>query len=213
MNDPDKNPYQIADAEGNPRFSASDLRISGGGCYLRRDAHTNPSVKPPFFFNAIGKWYLKEVSMKDEQGHAISGMRGLYCTNCHNHLSHELYLHDDLRDATFQDGRTLRNRSISEVVTAIAGGDLKRFREFFADPIVGAEGGPLNSYYADHTSTVLLRSAKDKDGNNKAGSGSGCSIIPIIKRCNCRVVSADLAFRIPVDFDTPKLCLQPIEDE
>ena len=164
MNDPDKNPYQITDAEGNPRFSDSDLRISGGGCYLRRDAHTNPSVKPPFFLNAIGKWYLKEVSMKDEQGHAISGLRGLYCTNCHNHLSHELYLHDDLRDAASQEGRTLRNRSISEVVAAIAGGDLKRFREFFADPIVGAEGGPLISYYADHTSTVLLRSAKDKDG-------------------------------------------------
>ena len=58
---------------------------SGGGCYLRRDAHTNPDATPPFFLNDIGKWYLNEVSMKDENGKPVKKMRGLYCTNCHNH--------------------------------------------------------------------------------------------------------------------------------
>ncbi len=49
MNDLKTNPAQVADEDGNPRFSDSDLRTSGGGCYLRRDAHTNPDVRPPFF--------------------------------------------------------------------------------------------------------------------------------------------------------------------
>jgi hypothetical protein len=78
-------------------------------------------------------------------------------------LSNELYLHDDLSDATSQEGKILRNKSIGKVVAAMAGGDLKRFRDFFVDPIVGAAGGPLNSYYANHISAVLLRSVKDKD--------------------------------------------------
>ena len=86
MNDPSANPYRIVDEEGNPRFSGQDVRTAGGGCYLRRDAHTNPDVKPPFFLNPLGKWYLKGVSMKDEDGNTLSRPRGLYCSNCHNLL-------------------------------------------------------------------------------------------------------------------------------
>ena len=74
MNDFRANPYQITDDLGNPRFSDKDVRISGGGCYLRRDAHTNPDVSPPFFLNDIGKWYLKEVSTRDEKGNPVQGM-------------------------------------------------------------------------------------------------------------------------------------------
>ena len=66
MNDVRTNPYAVADENGNPRFSDADLRTAGGGCYLRRDAHANPAVRPPFFLNAIGKWYLKNVSLTDE---------------------------------------------------------------------------------------------------------------------------------------------------
>ncbi len=97
MNDLKTNPYAITDESGMPRFTGTDLRVAGGGCYLRRDAHTNPEVKPPFFLNEIGKWYLNEVSMKDENGKPLNTLRGLYCTNCHNHLTHELYAYDDLR--------------------------------------------------------------------------------------------------------------------
>ncbi len=164
MNDVDTNPYQITDEHGNPRFSDSDLRTSGGGCYLRRDAHTNPDVQPPFFLNEIGKWYLNEVSMKDEKGRSVTKIRGLYCTNCHNHLTHELYRDDDLVNPVLQEGRTLRNKPIGEVINVVAGGDRKRFKDFFADPIVGAEGDPLVTYYADHKGVTLLRAIKEKDG-------------------------------------------------
>jgi mono/diheme cytochrome c family protein len=165
MNVPGKNPYAIIDEFGNPRFSNADLRIAGGGCFLRRDAHTNPDVKPPFFLNAIGTWYLTEVSMKDENGKTVDTLRGFYCTNCHNQLTHELYRYDDLEDVVFQRGKTLRNKPIADVITATAQGDGKRFKTYFADPVTNAEGNPLYTYYGNHKGTVLLRTMKDKKGN------------------------------------------------
>ncbi|MDD5712155.1 MAG: hypothetical protein PHY31_05265, partial [Smithellaceae bacterium] len=165
MNDSGTNPYQITDTHGNPRFSDTDLRTAGGGCYLRRDAHTNPNVSPPFFLNEIGKWYLNEVSMKDEEGKPVGKIRGLYCTNCHNHLTHELYRYDRLQDAVLQNGKTLRNKRMKDVAAAVAGGDEKRFKAFFADPVVGAPGKPLYAYYAAHKPATLMRMTNNgKDG-------------------------------------------------
>jgi len=167
MNVPGENPYEIVDQEGNPQFSSSDVRIAGGGCYLRRDAHTNPDVKPPFFLNQVGKWYLNEVSKKDENGKTVSKMRGLYCTNCHNHLAHELYKHDDLKDPVEQTGKTMRKAPIKEIVKTVSNGDAKKFRNYYADPIVSAEGDPLKSYYADHTGATLVKATKDSKGKLK----------------------------------------------
>jgi hypothetical protein len=167
MNIPGASPYEIVDREGNPRFSNSDVRIAGGGCYLRRDAHTNPDAKPPFFLNQIGKWYFNEVSTKDENGKTVSGIRGLYCTNCHNQLAHELYNYDDLKNAVEQEGKTLRNTSIKEIMNVVSTGDAGRFKNNYADPVVGAEGDPLRSYYANHTGATLVKASKDSAGKLK----------------------------------------------
>jgi mono/diheme cytochrome c family protein len=164
MNDPARNPFSVTDGEGNDRFSASDVRFGAGGCYLRRDAHTNPAARPPFFLNAVGSWFLAEVSHRDEKGKPTKELRGLYCTNCHNRLSQALYAADDLSSAAGQEGRTLRNRPLGDVVKALAGGDEKRFRESFADPVVKAEGDPLRSYYASHTGATMVRASKDASG-------------------------------------------------
>ncbi|MDD5170378.1 MAG: hypothetical protein PHN75_16300, partial [Syntrophales bacterium] len=166
MNDFANNPYLVADDQGNPRFSNADLRTAGGGCYLRRDAHANPKVKPPFFLNNIGRWHLNEVSLKDEAGKTLSKMRGLYCTNCHNRLAHELYRQDNLRDAALQDGKTLRNRPIEEIIRTVAGADVKQFRTNFADPSVGTPGEPLYAFHGDHKSAVLARAVKEKVTGN-----------------------------------------------
>jgi len=48
---------------------------------------------------------LNNVSLKDEAGNGVEKPRGLYCTNCHNHLSRELYRLDDLRDADLKRGK------------------------------------------------------------------------------------------------------------
>ncbi len=180
MNDVKTNRFHITDERGNPRFSGGDVRISGGGCYLRRDAHTNPDVSPPFFLNEIGKWYLKEVSLKDENGKTVEKIRGLYCTHCHNHLARELYRGDDLTDPVAQTGRTLRNQPVQEVIRIVAGGDTKKFQDFFADPKVRTAGEPLYTYYAENKGTILARSVKGKDGKVKflpwnAGTGEAVS--------------------------------------
>jgi hypothetical protein len=161
------NPYRVVDDEGSPRFTNSDVRVSGGGCYLRRDAHTNPDVKPPFFLNQLGKWYLKEVSRKDEKGRTADELRGLYCTNCHNPLSQELSRYDDLTDAALQIGKTLRNKPVKELIAAIAKGDAIKFKNYYADPIVGAEGDPLRSYYDKHAGATLVKASKDDKGKLK----------------------------------------------
>jgi mono/diheme cytochrome c family protein len=167
MNDPSANPFRIVDNEGTPRFSDADVRTAGGGCYLRRDAHTNPNVKPPFFLNQIGKWYLKEVSTKDENSKPVTELRGLYCSNCHNALSQELYRYDDLKDAASQAGKTLRNKSMREVIATVTLGDGKKFKRKYADPLVGTVGEPLRSYYADHVGAILVKVARDSMGRFK----------------------------------------------
>ena len=167
MNEPKTNPYDIVDDEGNARFSKADVRTAGGGCYLRRDAHTNPDVKPPFFLNQIGKWYIKEVSMKNENGKTVKKLRGLYCSDCHNSLAQALYREDDLSSASTQEGTTLRDKPIAEVVKAVANGDAVKFKNYFADPIVGADGDPLGSFWGTHTGATMVKATKDSAGKLK----------------------------------------------
>lgn len=167
MNVPGANKYQIVDEEGKPQFSNSDVRIAGGGCYLRRDAHTNPNITPPFFLNPLGKWYLAEVSRKDEKGKTVAEMRGLYCTNCHNTLTHELYRYDEITDPVLQTGRTLRDKPVKDIIGTLAKGDEKLFKNTLADPVVGAEGNPLRSYYDSHTGATLVKASKDEAGKLK----------------------------------------------
>ena len=164
MRDLATNPYQVVDEDGRPRFSNADLRTAGGGCFLRRDAHANPDVKPPFFLNEIGKWYLNNVSKRDENRKPVSRMRGLYCTNCHNYLAQDLYKYDDLQNTTMQEGKTLRDKSLEEIMKVTAKGDQKKFDTYLADPVVGAEGDPLYTYDADHKGVTLVKAEKDKEG-------------------------------------------------
>jgi len=163
-NDLAVNPLQIIDANGHPRFTDADQRSSGGGCYLRRDAMANPHVAPPYFLNAIGQWFLENVSHRDENGARIEDIRGLMCTNCHNALTQALYAADDLKDAAVQTGTTLRNKPIGEVIKAVAGGSAATFAASFADPKVQKDGGPLHAFYAGHKGAPLVKASKDAQG-------------------------------------------------
>lgn len=124
--DDDTNPYRVADRYGEGRFNDGDVR-NGGGCYVRRDAHSNPDAKPPFFLNDYGKFQLNEVSRKDEEGGKISKMRGLYCTNCHTKVAQMMYKMDDLETIQTQEGQTIRNKSLKEIIDAISDGDYGKF--------------------------------------------------------------------------------------
>lgn len=160
MND-DTNPYRVSDRYGEGRFSDSDVRTSGGGCYVRRDAHSNPDAEPPFFLNEIGKYMLEEVSHKDEDGEKISKMRGLYCTNCHSKVAHALYKADDLTATQTQEGKTLRNKTLKEIVAAVAGGDMDKFNAIADAKSTGDNEVLL--YYLEHESATLVKNV-GKDG-------------------------------------------------
>ena len=160
MND-ETNPFRVTDRYGEGRFSKGDIRKSGGGCYVRRDAHSNPNAKPPFFLNAYGKWQLNEVAKKDEHGKDAGELRGLYCTNCHSKVAQAMYTFDNITHDSKQEGKTLRNKSLKEIVAEVAGGDMKKFAAI-ADPKSTGDNEVL-SYYMDHKSAVLVKNV-GKDG-------------------------------------------------
>ena len=159
MND-DSNPYRVSTRYGEGRFAKGDIRKSGGGCYVRRDAHSNPDAKPPFFLNAYGKWQLQNVSMKDEHGKKVKKLRGLYCTNCHTKVAQAFQNYDNITHDSKQEGKTLRNKSLREIIKAVAGGDKKKFAAI-ADPKTTGKNEVMK-YYTEHKSATLVKAI----GNN-----------------------------------------------
>ena len=153
MND-DTNPMRVSNRYGEGRFSDKDIRTSGGGCYVRRDAHSNPDAKPPFFLNAVGKYLYKNVSTKDEKGKP-SELRGLYCTNCHTKVAQALYKADDLKEAQRLKGKTLRNKTLREIIDVVANGDEEYFNAI-VDPKTTGQNEVLK-YYTEHESATLVK--------------------------------------------------------
>ena len=105
---------------GDNANADGDNRNSKGGCYVGRDVHSNPGkdkdgAETPEHLNAIGEWLQANVS---KIGNGENG-KGLWCTNCHNQLSRELYQRDHITDAFAQDGETLRDKSLPEIAKAL----------------------------------------------------------------------------------------------
>ncbi len=145
--------------DGKNAYAKADNRDAAGGCYVGRDVHSNPGkdkdgVGTPEHLNAIGKWLQDNVS---EIGNGKGG-KGLWCTNCHNQLSRELYQRDNLTNAFKQTGTTLRNKSLDEIAAAI-GVTKKELEEKYMDPKV-----VLNSKGEDTPgeSGILLTWAKKR---------------------------------------------------
>ncbi len=86
--------------DGQNTYAQADNRDTEGGCFAGRDVHSTPNkdkdgVGTPEHLNAIGKWMQANVS-KIGNG---EGGKGMWCTNCHNQLSRELYQRDNLQNA------------------------------------------------------------------------------------------------------------------
>ncbi|HXK55325.1 MAG TPA: hypothetical protein PLZ16_01655, partial [Gammaproteobacteria bacterium] len=121
--------------DGKNAYATRDNRDAAGGCYVGRDVHANPNkdkdgVETEEHLNAIGKWLQANVS---QIGNGKNG-KGLWCTNCHNQLSRELYQRDNISQAFKQEGTTLRNKSLKEIAKGI-GVDMKTL-ESMMDPKV-----------------------------------------------------------------------------
>ena len=125
--------------DGKNAYADADNRDAAGGCFVGRDVHSNPGkdtdgAETPEHLNAIGEWIQTNVSKigNDEGG------KGLWCTNCHNQLSRELYQRDSLVNAFKQTGKTLRNKSLAEIAKGI--GVSMQELEAMMDPKVILDG-------------------------------------------------------------------------
>jgi hypothetical protein len=104
-------------ADGKNYFAAGDSR-DAKGCFTRRDVHGNPHRDKdvsgiPGYLNSIGTALVADVA-------TVNGKdKGLYCTNCHNMLSRELYKADHLTDAVKQTGQTLRNQPLAGIAAGL----------------------------------------------------------------------------------------------
>ncbi|RMF77488.1 MAG: hypothetical protein D6739_12705, partial [Nitrospirae bacterium] len=89
--------FPIADDGSLTPVAQADIRDTRG-CYTQRDAHANRdrnadmgASDTPSHLNAIGEWYDTHVA---EDLDANGKEKGIYCSNCHNRLSNELWKAD-----------------------------------------------------------------------------------------------------------------------
>jgi hypothetical protein len=95
--------YPITQA-GNNANADGDNRLGKGGCFVGRDVHSNPlkdvdGVETPAHLNAVGQWLADNVfyGQAGEPG-GTEDNRGIWCTNCHNQLSQEIWRNEDCHD-------------------------------------------------------------------------------------------------------------------
>ncbi len=142
--------------DGKNLYANADNRDAKGGCYVGRDVHSNRNltkdIDTPVYLNAIGKWLQANVS------NLRNGGKGLWCTNCHNQLSRELYQRDNLQNAFLQTGETLRNKSLDEIAAAI-GVSRKELEDKYMDPKVVLD---KNGHDTEGKSGILLTWAKKR---------------------------------------------------
>ena len=107
--------------DGKNAYANADNRDAMGGCYVGRDVHSNKNkdddgADTPEYLNAIGKWLKENVSREGGE------FKGLWCTNCHNQVSRELYKADNLApgEAFNPDpSHTIRDDSLEEIAQKI----------------------------------------------------------------------------------------------
>ncbi len=143
--------------DGKNAYADADNRDASGGCYVGRDVHSNPNkdkdgVETDEHLNAVGSWLQANVSMIGNG----KGGKGLWCTNCHNQLSRELYQRDNLKNAFAQTGDTIRNKSLDEIAKAI-GVSKQELINKYIDPKVH-----LNAKGEDVDSGIRLTWSKDR---------------------------------------------------
>lgn len=121
---------------GENAFAKADNRDAAGGCFVGRDAHSNPDTAKlgsKQHLNAVGQYLKKNVAYEGGK------YKGIWCTNCHNQLTRELYQRDNLKSAFKPgDGETLRNKSLAQIAEAI-GVDEKTLIDRYIDPKVTDE--------------------------------------------------------------------------
>jgi hypothetical protein len=112
---------------GNNNNANGDNRLGGGGCFVGRDVHSNPlkdvdGAETPSHLTAVGQWMLQNVANDSED------YRGIWCTNCHNQFSQEMWRTEDCNDLIHGDclnnvrGGETNSADLSAVISAVNAG-------------------------------------------------------------------------------------------
>ncbi|MBI5179641.1 MAG: hypothetical protein HZA04_10340 [Nitrospinae bacterium] len=129
---------------GENGYAKADNRDAAGGCFVGRDAHSNASIRKELgetgpHLNAIGQYLEKNVVY--EKGK----YKGLWCTNCHNQLTRELYERDNLKSAfNPSDKETIRGKSLDQIAKAIGVTEAELVNKYI-DPKVPLTGEDKDS--------------------------------------------------------------------
>jgi hypothetical protein len=113
--------YGLNSFSGQPGSEGDDNRDAAGGCFVNRDVHANPNkdadgAGTPEHLNSMGIWIRENVSRQNGK------MKGLWCTNCHNGLSKELYKYDQLAPGEAfrpKPDHSLRGKSLQDIAQAM----------------------------------------------------------------------------------------------
>ena len=130
-------------ADGKNAYANADNRDASGGCYVGRDVHSNPNKGKDLatkgsHLNAVGQYLKDNVAKEDGKN------KGLWCTNCHNQLTRELYQRDNFEHAFSQSGQTIRNKSLDDMAKAI-GVSKQELVSKYIDPKVPLKGDDKDS--------------------------------------------------------------------
>jgi len=77
--------------------------VANGGCFVGRDVHSNPGrntdgAETPSHLNAVGQWLVDNVT--NDSGEE----RGIWCTNCHQQLSQEMWKAENVHNLIEGEG-------------------------------------------------------------------------------------------------------------
>ncbi|MBI5748258.1 MAG: hypothetical protein HZA00_03960 [Nitrospinae bacterium] len=129
---------------GENTFAKADNRDAAGGCFVGRDAHSNPAAMKEIgdktsHLNAIGQYLQKNVAYEGGK------YKGLWCTNCHNQLTRELYERDNLINPfNPSEGESIRAKSITQIANALGISEQELISKYI-DPKVPLTGDDKDS--------------------------------------------------------------------
>jgi hypothetical protein len=154
--------YPITES-GENYYGDTDNRLGAGGCFVGRDVHSNPfkdidGAETPEHLNAIGEWLVDNVSRN--QGGLPGGERdnrGIWCTNCHNQLSQEIWKNENMVDLVHDvpgpDATNIRALPSLAAIAGAVGVDEQQAIEWLDPRAPGTyENGQTRS--AEHTMAI-----------------------------------------------------------
>jgi hypothetical protein len=197
---------------GDNEYATVDNRDANGGCFVGRDVHSNPGkdsdgAETPEHLNAVGQWLAGNVF---NDGNSVNG--GLWCTNCHQQLSQELWKAENMEDLVHGVGVNNPRAEPTLAAVAAAVGTTEEQAIAWLDPnaldlhghgLTDVNGDPLDTTHAiwdpDPGLCDYVSGAFGITPVNPAHDGNVATVEVSIGGGTCSNVADANAFAVPVD--------------